>query len=85
MTSRKWGLILLLLGSLGIGVLMGEVFHRLFLSTVPPAMLSGFNKGTAHFFHIAYGIGAGVVIFVWAVLAAGLAPLFGTKQPTPKS
>ena len=82
--SRQLGLLLLLLGSLGIGVVMGEVFHRLFLSTVPPAMLSGFNKGTAHFFHIVYGAGAGVVMFLWAMLAAGLAPMFSSR-PDPKA
>ena len=82
MISRQWGLLLLLLGSVGIGVVIGEVFHRLFLSTVPPAMLSGFNKGTAHVFHIVYGAGAGVVMFLWAILAAAMAPLFGTRRTT---
>jgi hypothetical protein len=83
MTSRKWGLVLLLIGSLAIGILVGEMFHRLFLSTVPPAVLSGFNRGATHAAHIFYGAVAGLVIFVWAVLAAGLAPLFGSR-PAPK-
>jgi hypothetical protein len=85
MISRQVGLLLLLIGSLGIGVAMGEVFHRLFLSTIPPAALSGFSRGSAHVIHIVYGTGAGLVIFLWAILASALAPMFGTKPTTPKS
>ena len=82
MISRQFGLLLLLLGSIGIGIVMGEVFHRLFLSTIPPAALSGFSRGSAHVIHIVYGACAGVVMFLWAILAAAMAPLFGTKRTT---
>lgn len=82
--SRQLGLLLLLLGSLGIGVVMGEVFHRLFLSTIPPAALSGFSRGSAHVIHIIYGAGAGVVMFLWALLAAGLAPIFSAAKGAKK-
>ena len=85
MISRQMGLLLLLFGSLGIGILMGEVFHRLFLSTIPPAMLSGFSRGSAHVIHIVYGAGAGVVMFLWAILAAAMSPLFGSKAAKPKA
>ena len=81
MVSRRVGLLLLLIGSLGIGIVMGEVFHRLFLSTIPPAMLSGFSRGSAHVIHIVYGACAGLVMFLWAILAAALAPMFGSRKP----
>lgn len=85
MVGRKWGLLLLLIGSLGIGVVIGEVFHRLFLSSIPPSMLSGLGKGSAHVMHVVYGVGAGLLMFLWAVLAAGLAPLFGSRTSTKKN
>jgi hypothetical protein len=88
MISRQVGLLLLLIGSLGIGVAMGEVFHRLFLSTIPPAALSGFSRGSAHVIHIVYGACAGLVIFLWAILASALAPMFGNRKataPSPKN
>ena len=85
MISRQVGLLLLLIGSLGIGIAMGEVFHRLFLSTIPPAALSGFSRGSAHVIHIVYGACAGVVLFLWAILAAALAPMFGTRKAAAPS
>jgi hypothetical protein len=88
MISRQVGLLLLLVGSLGIGVVMGEAFHRLFLSTIPPAMLSGFSRGSAHVIHIVYGACAGVVMFLWAILVAAMAPMFGSRKtttPSPKN
>jgi hypothetical protein len=81
---RQWGLILLLVGSLALGVGMGEMFHRVFVANIPPAMLSQFNKATAQVTHILYGVLAGVVMFLWAILAASLAPLF-SHRAKPKS
>ena len=78
--NRQFGLILLFIGSLVIGVLMGEMFHRVFMANIPPAMMSQFNQATAQITHIMYGVIAGVVIFVWAILAASLAPLFGSRS-----
>ncbi|MGH7740764.1 MAG: hypothetical protein ACRENS_01945 [Candidatus Eiseniibacteriota bacterium] len=83
MTGRGVGLVLLLVGSLLIGIGMGEVFHRLFLSSIPPSMLSGLSRGSAHIMHVVYGAAAGLVMFIWAVLAAAMAPLFGAR-PAPK-
>jgi len=85
MSGRQVGLMLLLILSLALGVLMGEMFHRVFMANIPPAMLSSFNKATAQFTHILYGLIAGVVMFLWAILAASLAPLFGSKSDAKKS
>ena len=81
---RQWGLILLLIGSLALGVAMGMMFHHVFMANIPPAMLSTFNKATAQITHILYGLLAGVAIFLWAILAASLAPLFSSRAK-PKS
>lgn len=84
MSRRTVGLLLLLVGSMGLGVAVAEWFFRLFDRTIPPAALSSFSKSAAHAAFLSYGVGAGVVLFGWALLAALVAPLFGggrTKQP----
>jgi hypothetical protein len=75
--SRKYaGLIALLVGSELLGMLLGHWFYGLFLKTVPPLALSNFNSGAAHMAFIWYGLGAGLALFVWAIVATLLAPLF---------
>lgn len=65
------GLVVLLVASVALGLLMGNVFFGLFNDTVPPAVLTSFNKGTAHAAFLTYGVGAGLVMFLWALLAIG--------------
>jgi hypothetical protein len=51
-------------------------------------MLSGFSRGSAHVIHIVYGACAGVVMFLWAILVAAMAPMFGSRKtttPSPKN
>jgi hypothetical protein len=86
MSLRMVGVVLLLIGSLAIGVVFGELaFQRLFLAIVPQAALSEFNRSSAHAAFWFYGAGAGVVIFVWALLAALLARLFRKRErPAPR-
>ncbi|MFI5371850.1 MAG: hypothetical protein ACHQ52_09850 [Candidatus Eisenbacteria bacterium] len=74
-------MIVLLVLSLAAGLAIGEVFFRLFVGIVPPAVLSQFNAQAAHVAHLAYGAGAGVVLFVWALLgmAAGRMSKPGSK------
>ncbi len=64
------GLVTLLVASLVLGILVGEVFFGLFEKTVPPAVITTFNAGAAHAAFLAYGLGAGIVLFLWGVLAA---------------
>ena len=86
MSLPKVGLGLLLVGSLALGYIGGEVFYKLFLSTMPPAALGSFSRSTAHMGFVGYGLLAGAVIFVWTILAVLLAPVFrgrGAKQAEP--
>lgn len=69
MRNKIVGLLLLLLGSEALGVLFGNLFFRLFNQTVPPAVLTSFNKGTAHAAFLLYGLLIGLFIFIWGVVA----------------
>ena len=77
---KGFGLFLLLLGSVGLGAALGEFFFRLFLKTIPPMAVSSFNQGTAHVLFTSSGVGAGVVIAVWALIAILASRLFGSKK-----
>lgn len=76
MKSKLMGLILLLVVGELIGIVLGSVFFQLFEKTVPPAVLTSFNKGTAHAAFLLYGAGAGLLIFVWGIVVAGAAHVF---------
>jgi len=80
--KRAWtGLLVLLIGSEIIGVLFGHIFFGLFNKTVPPAVLTSFNKGTAYGAFLVYGMGAGVLIFLWELLGIYASRFFrGGKQ-----
>jgi len=71
--SKSFVLIMLLVVSLGTGILLGEWFFHLFLKAVPPVALSNFNTQASRIAHWLYGAGVGVVLFVWALIgmAAG--------------
>jgi hypothetical protein len=75
--------ILPLLGSLVLGVLAGQLFFGIFNKTVPPAVLTSFNKGTAHAYFIVGGIVLGLAMFVWSLLVAGM--MAATRKREPKS
>lgn len=75
--------ILPLLGSLVIGVLAGQLFFGIFNKTVPPAVLTSFNKGTAHAYFIVGGVALGVVMFVWSLLVSGM--MAATRKREPKT
>ena len=70
------GVIVLLVVSEGIGLAMGHWFFGLFEQTVPPAVLTSFNKTTAHAAFIVYGLGAGAVVFVVSLGAIAASRFF---------
>lgn len=76
MRNRLIGLLVLLIGSEVLGILFGNIFFRLFNHTVPPAVLTSFNKGTAHAAFLVYGLGAGFIVFLWGVVAIAGSKLF---------
>jgi len=83
MSLRVVGVVLLLLGSLAIGIGFGELCFRLFVSAVPRIELSKFNAGSAHIAYILYGAGLGLAVFVWSGLAVLTAPLFKPRRSAP--
>lgn len=70
------GLVTLLVASVVLGILLGNVFFGLFKQTVPPAVLTTFNAGTAQAAFLLYGLGAGILLFVWALLAVAAWRMF---------
>lgn len=76
MSRRLWGLILLLMGSEALGILAGHWFFGLFDKTVPPAVITAFNRGAAHGAFIAYGMGLGLAVFLLALTAVALSRFF---------
>jgi hypothetical protein len=78
--NKLVGVIVLLVGSVAIGVVTGNIFFRLFTTTVPPAVLTSFNKGTAHAAFITYGLVFGLAIFVWALVVVFCSRFFTGKR-----
>ncbi len=83
MRSKGVGVLVLLIGSVLIGILFGHIFFGLFNKTVPPAVLTNFNKGTAYAAFIVYGLAAGVAIFIWGLLGIYGAKFFRSKTSSP--
>jgi hypothetical protein len=79
MNKTRVGLVLVLVVSLVIGVLAGLVFHGLFKSQVPVAALSDFVKASSPVTFVGTGLGFGLVIALWSVLVAWVAPRFRGK------
>ena len=82
MQNVRVGLILTLVGSLVLGVVFGLIFHRLFLSNVPQQWLSSAQSAIAPLTFVGTGLVLGLVICLWALLVAWLAPRF--RKPAPK-
>jgi hypothetical protein len=80
MSKTRIGMVMVLLVSLVLGVLAGLVFLNLFKSQVPPAAISDFTRAASPVTFVGTGIGFGIVIAVWSILVAWLAPRFGGKS-----
>jgi uncharacterized membrane protein YtjA (UPF0391 family) len=88
MSKRSVVVIALLVVSLVLGLAIGEAGFRLYRVTMPPAAISSFNLGNAHLWYVVSGLGAGLVIFVWSLIAAllgrvGFAPSAKPASPIP--
>ena len=82
---KMFSVVSLLVGSEVLGLAIAELYHRLFLKAVPPVAMSGFNVGAAHAVFLLYGIGVGLVLFVWAMIAVGLSRLMGQGRQLPRT
>jgi hypothetical protein len=80
MGRMRLGLLLLLVGSLAIGVLTGLVYHRVFLANVPQQWLSSFQAQTAPATFVGVGLGIGLGVFVWSLAIALIAPRFRRRD-----
>lgn len=76
MRRRIIGLVIMLIGSVLLGILSGNWYFHLFRQTVPPAVLTSFNQATAHAAFLGYGVLIGAVIFLWSLVILFLARLF---------
>jgi hypothetical protein len=86
MSKRLIGIVLAAVGSVALGLIGAEWFFGLFNKTVPPAVITAFNRGAAHGAFIGYGFGLGVMIFAWTLIVIALARFFpGTPKPPSSS
>jgi hypothetical protein len=82
MSRLRVGLVLALIGSLVLGVLFGWISYKVFLSNVPQQWLSSAQSTFTPAMYILTGLGLGILIWVWALLVAWLAPRFrGGSKP----
>ena len=76
MSRRTLGILLLLAGSEGLGLLSGHWYFGIFNKTVPPVMVTDFNRATAYGYFLYRGLLVGLVLFLWSFLAVLAAPAF---------
>jgi hypothetical protein len=76
MTRPRLGLLLLLLACELLGLGSAQWFFRVFTITVPPAMITDFNKVSAHGMYLLNGALLGVVLFLWCLGILAAAPFF---------
>jgi hypothetical protein len=80
MKGRTLGLILLLAGSIVLGLIAGQVNWILFKKAIPTTMVSELNLVTARGAAFMYGLLTGVALFVWGLIVALVSPAFRRKQ-----
>lgn len=80
MSLSRFGIILALVGSVALGAAFGYIFLKLFESNVPRQWLSSFQASTSPVTFIGTGALLGLVIFVWSLVVAWLAPGFRGKK-----
>jgi hypothetical protein len=86
MSLKMFGIILLFVGSEALGLFSGRSFYNLMMATMPPIGMSALNRGAAGVAFTTYGAIGGLIVFVWALIAIMVSPLFRSKpaaQPAP--
>ena len=89
----NWGTVgrlMLLAGSLLLGIAAGLVGYWIFQGKVPAAMQTSVLATEAKIYYIGSGVGLGIVIFVWTLIAVAIAGRAGESRarrvpPAPKS
>ena len=71
--SKTTATILIFVVSMIVGVTAAMLFFQMiFIPTVPPAVMTNLSRGTAQFSFIMGGLGLGLAIFVWTLIAVSI-------------
>jgi hypothetical protein len=81
--ARRLFWVAYVLASVLLGVAAGQWFFSLFDRVVPPAVMTSFNRATAHGFFLMNGALLGFVVALWGLLAFWVARITGGKAPAP--
>ncbi len=81
MKGRTLGILLLLVGSIVLGVIAGQYNWVMFKKAIPPTMVSELNRVTIWGGSFGYGLLTGIVFFLWGLIVALVSPAF---RPRPK-
>jgi len=84
MSRSRIGLVALLVACELLGLGAAQWFFRVFRITIPPAMMTDFNKLSAHGMFLLNGAVLGVVVFLWCLGVLAVAPLFRSR-PVPQA
>jgi len=76
MSKRMIGLALIVIVSLGIGVLAAQKFFQLFDKTVPAGSMTDLVRAGTHTAYLVSGAIFGLVIALWTAAAVWLARYF---------
>ncbi|MFN8549739.1 MAG: hypothetical protein U0527_17665 [Candidatus Eisenbacteria bacterium] len=76
MNRRLIGHVLVLLISIVVGFVAGHLFFGLFLGIVPQAVLTPIMRATMQVSCYSYGVGIGVVMYLWTLLGGGILKVF---------
>jgi len=82
MSAKVAVIMLMLLLSVGVGLVFGEWFYRLYLSAIPTVGQSQFNASASHVAYLMYGACVGGVLFVWWLIGMGVG---GMLKRAPKA
>lgn len=82
MSKRTMGLIVLAIVSEAAGLLTGHWFFGIYEQTIPPAVITAFNKTTAYGWFLTNGAILGAVFFVWGALSAWFGVWMGIRRVT---
>ena len=76
MSKRMIGLALILIVSIGIGMLAAQKFFQLFDKTVPAGSMTDLVRAGTHTAYLASGLVFGLVIALWTAGAVWLSRYF---------
>ena len=79
MKGRTLGIILLLAGSVLLGLIAGQLNWTLFKKAIPPTMVSELSLVAARGAAFTCGLLTGATLFLWGLLVALVSPAFRWK------